>query len=77
MLVRPSVTPQLAEMTENCSPNFYRLSVEKKRACIVGIMLEHMETHNIISFYSAPDPTRLCSRKASDVSNWKRDQYLV
>ena len=34
-------------------------------------MLEHVETHNIISFYSAPDLTRLCSRKASDASNWK------
>jgi hypothetical protein len=38
--------------------------------------LEHVETHNIISFYSAPDLTRLCSRKASDVSNWKPRQGL-
>src|SRR5665647_309949 len=36
--------------------------------------LEHVETHNIMSFYSAPDLTRLCSRKASDVSNWKPRQ---
>ena len=37
-------------------------------------MLEHEETHKIISFYCAPDLTRLCSRKASDVSNWKPRQ---